>query len=134
MTINSPLDKRVIDWHHSLRNKKTWWAIGLFEGEGTIIAGRRMSLAMTDEDTVRRFCDVVGSGVISGPYRDKVPNRKPMWRWDLNDTRTVYHLLKKWYPHLSEHRRAQADRYFAAVPQEPRRRRAKRAQVALEEP
>ena len=68
------------------------WAAGLFEGEGCIIANRyrnervalHLRLGSTDEDVVRRFCEVVGFGSVAGPYCKRTPNggeAKPMWVW-----------------------------------------------------
>ena len=65
------------------------WAAGLFEGEGSITwhtrntkPGVRLTLKMTDEDTVRRFASIAGEGQVYGPYTDKGrPHQKPHWEW-----------------------------------------------------
>ena len=63
------------------------WATGLFEGEGCFYfsGGSRQrlanaGLAMTDEDVVIKFGNVVGFGNISGPT--KRGSNKPVWLWN----------------------------------------------------
>lgn len=65
------------------------WAVGLFEGEGTIIvrpertnakAGYiELSLSSTDEDVIQSFAAAVIHGCIYGPYRYN--GNKPYWKW-----------------------------------------------------
>lgn len=64
------------------------WAAGLFEGEGScscrLKSGRhylRLSLTMTDEESVRRFHAAVGyRGNVTGPYH-RGENRLSLWTW-----------------------------------------------------
>lgn len=61
------------------------WAAGLFEAEGSIHLSHgkyaRMSLAMSDEDSVRRFHEAVGGvGVVGKPYLPAKGN-KYIWKW-----------------------------------------------------
>lgn len=47
------------------------WAAGLFEGEGCMTRSgsqKVMRLVSTDEDTVRRFWEIVAVGKVYGPY------------------------------------------------------------------
>lgn len=87
------------------------WAAGLFEGEGTIVAGgkreRRVGLAlvMTDEDVVRRFGGVVGFGHVTGPY-DR--GHKPTWHWHCRSARDVEAVLGQLLPYLGARRTAKA--------------------------
>lgn len=65
------------------------WAAGLFEGNGaiTVCRGRvRLSLKMTDEETVLRFHKTVGAGKVYGPYRNRTGEkdgyaRSDYWMW-----------------------------------------------------
>ena len=43
------------------------WAVGLFEGEGSI-EPKRLQLKMISEESVRRFHVIVGVGKVYGPY------------------------------------------------------------------
>ena len=91
------------------------WAVGIFEGEGSIdtkVERRpndriyrypRLQLSMTDEDTVRRFVDVVG-GTVRGPY----PNgegHKQVWRWVVSH-RSAEAVMQRFLPLLGERRTA----------------------------
>jgi hypothetical protein len=78
------------------------WAVGLFEGEGTIITRERqirkgagttlsieVSLTSTDRDVVEQFAMVLDTGTIYGPYQygktKKGLPRKPFWKWQAYD-------------------------------------------------
>lgn len=111
------------------------WAAGLFEGEGTIsLRGNRsrrtgrieknvsiyMALAMTDEDVVRKFHEVIFKiGSVTGPYTSKQKTvgscgRKAVWRWSVTNTQncvTVYELLRPW---LGSRRRQDGDAALVA--------------------
>ena len=73
------------------RDQEIAWAAGLFEGEGSFVARRKQNtpkmyfsahVVMTDEETVRRFHEVVGLGIVNGPYTYGKPEWKPSWRWN----------------------------------------------------
>jgi hypothetical protein len=93
-------------------NAKFMWAVGLFEGEGSMsnYAGRRRALRLqlhiTDEDVLRRFAEAVDVGSISGPYLH-AGNRKPYWCWHVG-YEGAETLLERMLPHLGERRTAQA--------------------------
>jgi hypothetical protein len=95
------------------------WAAGLYEGEGTATRcnGRlRLSVRMTNEETVRRFAAAVRCGTVYGPYKYASRDgyvRKPVWVWlaDCEDAWSVAALLRPW---LSAVRRAQLERVFRA--------------------
>jgi len=65
------------------------WAAGLFEGEGciTMTSGHAvLRLSNTDEWVVRRFAEIVGRGVVYGPYENRSNDhfvRKPFFVWVL---------------------------------------------------
>jgi hypothetical protein len=89
------------------------WAAGLFEGEGcmTQSGGRKvMRLASTDEDTVRRFSEIIAVGKIYGPY-EQGPPRKPFWVWVASgvDALLALRLMISW---LGERRRKRACELF----------------------
>ena len=94
------------------------WAIGLFEGEGSVdarererIPKMRMQLKTTDEDVLERFWRVVGCGRFYGPYPGKGSNDKPYWIWAVHG-RDAENLLRRFLPELGERRKQQA---FAAL-------------------
>jgi hypothetical protein len=63
------------------------WAAGLFEGEGCItMINDRLAIALvnTDEEVIQRFDEVMGIGMLYGPYERSESNgypRKPLFRW-----------------------------------------------------
>lgn len=89
------------------------WLSGLFEGEGNIDhrgTGRAcMTVAMTDEDVVRRCRSVTGYGTVCGPYNyAKYPDRKPFWRWTVAKCDDVIVLLEAMLPYFGQRRAAKA--------------------------
>lgn len=104
------------------------WAAGLFEGEGCIgltkVKGRssktgkpityyyypRLSMSLTDLDTLERFVSVVG-GKIRGPYPPPKGKRKPVAFWHV-DTDHAEEIIGKFYPYLGKRRQAKAREVF----------------------
>ena len=106
------------------------WAAGLFEGEGCFSTslvtrpprpekGEKNSrrqrstqarLAMTDEDTVRRFSEVIGFGSIGNAGRSpSCPSHwKPQWTWQCNSHEKVQALVAMLWFGLGARRRARA--------------------------
>jgi len=84
------------------------WAAGLFEGEGSISSSRerqvRLRLWMTDEDVVRRFCEIVGVGHVKGPYGPYDRGTKQLWAWDLIKKADVKKVLEMFQPWLGARR------------------------------
>lgn len=90
------------------------WASGLFEGEGCITLAKPkhsnqvyalLTLAMNDEDAVRRFHAAVGVGSVTGRIAQ---SGRMMWSWRSNsfqNTQAVIAML--WYG-LCSRRRARA--------------------------
>lgn len=72
------------------------WALGLFEGEGCIsdsdVRGVTLHLGMTDEDVVRRFQAVVGSGTIRLEPQSEA-RHKALHRWSVASRDEVRRLL-----------------------------------------
>lgn len=90
------------------------WAAGVFEGEGTIEHYRRgtstergLTIAMTDEDVVRKFRSVVNCGEVSGP-RDQGPGNKPIWKWRVRRHKDLTSVLDSFLPYLGERRHQRA--------------------------
>lgn len=90
------------------------WAVGLFEGEGSIVTDRRnrqlrvcLSLCSTDKDVLDRFHKVVAVGHVRGPYRFK-HSTKDTWVWSAAKTNDVERLLLSWVSILGNRRQAKA--------------------------
>jgi ribosomal protein S27AE len=91
-----------------MRESEVAWAAGLFEGEGSIaILGNsvRLHLAMTDEDTVYRFREIVGVG---GICIRRIRRTQPLHTWHLNKRADVERVLTLLLPWLSSRRTARA--------------------------
>jgi hypothetical protein len=91
------------------------WAAGLFEGEGTVGVyvdkrGRKprpsAALSMTDEDVVRRFAAVIGSGSVFG-QQPRGRGRKVLWRWQSRSKPTIRAMAAAFGPYLGERRKQQ---------------------------
>ena len=99
------------------------WAAGLFEGEGCISlnhqTGRpgryvaRMAVAMTDEDSVRRFHRAVCVGRTSKPR--PMPSGKVLWTWGTNRFEDVQHVICLLWYGLGGRRRAKAAEVLRGV-------------------
>jgi hypothetical protein len=102
----------------STAREEICWAAGLFEGEGavTISRGRRrLSLKMTEEESVRRFHVLIGErGTVYGPYGPYPSDLsvRPSWVWvaEGDDADAVACLFA---PVVSRWRRRRIDELFA---------------------
>src|SRR5438552_19149656 len=80
------------------------WAAGHYEGEGTATrcTGRlRLSVRMTNEETVRRFAAAVNCGTVYDPYKYRSRDgyrRKPVCIWlaECEDAWRAADLLRPW--------------------------------------
>lgn len=117
----------------SLTTHDMAWAAGLFEGEGSIqlypdkrregVWLRWLGLAMTDEDVVRRFREVVGAGHISlRPSPPTNPHWSPCWYWQASRWLEIERILGEFMPYFGDRRRAKAEEMLAHAPAEPRRK------------
>jgi hypothetical protein len=108
------------------------WAAGLFEGEGSISPRKtaaphlwQLALTSTDEDVVRTFCEVIGSGRVYGPYgyvngtSRRRDHHKPYWRWSVSDQLGIEAVAGLLRPYLFERRRARLDECLEAVAKTP---------------
>lgn len=102
--IPAPGSEHPFDWG---------WIVGMFEGEGSFVsAGRGGGLlcifVTTDEDVIRHFHLIVGTGKVRGPlYHKRHPERKPYWRWECSgDSATRF--TERILPYLGNRRRAKA--------------------------
>ena len=89
------------------------WAVGLFEGEGSIFRDKRCStwtlqLRMTDRDIVQRFADVLGCGTAvhdeSNQPRRIRTGRKACYRWTCSRRADVIKVLELFLPHFGQRR------------------------------
>jgi hypothetical protein len=110
------------------------WAVGLFEGEGSISFSRnfaghyypRISIAMTDLDVIQRFAQVFPGG---GFYREDGTN-KIIHRYMIQNRDGIEAFLLQIQPHLSVKKSAECSRALELIaasrtraPRAPIRRR-----------
>lgn len=85
------------------------WAAGVFEGDGCIGLSQGkyafVSLAMSDEDSVRRFHRAVGIGSVGTPYLPLHAN-KYMWTWTAGTFERAQAVIALLWYGLGERRRA----------------------------
>lgn len=100
------------------------WAVGFFEGEGTITASKNrgwnkdryyitVGVHQNQIEPLERFQKVVGIGRLYGPYAARGISTNPYYRWTAQVESEVIALLQEMYEHLSVRRREQIDRALA---------------------
>lgn len=95
------------------------WAVGLFEGEGSIsmMDHRYVQLCLntTDEDVAKKFHALVG-GRLYGPYRNPAYKEhwKSQWLWRMNG-HPARELLLRLRPYLGTRRAARADEVLSLI-------------------
>jgi hypothetical protein len=89
------------------------WAVGLFEGEGSLFKDKRsntwtLQMRMTDKDVVQMFADVMSTG---GKVHDEgmQPRRiatgnKTSYRWTCSRKAEVTRIILKMLPYLGDRR------------------------------
>jgi hypothetical protein len=91
------------------------WAAGLFEGEGCFTAIRtdkssnrylRVALLTTDEDVLRRFHRIVGTGSIT--IEPRRHGTKMQWRWQVTRECDFRSIVRLFEPYLGNRRRSRA--------------------------
>lgn len=100
--------------------KEIAWAAGLYEGEGTCCAsngGAVVSLTMTDLEPVQWFFETLGCGKIYGPYHNKNPKYKPIYRWFVCGWDNVDYVYKKLQPWLCDRRQKQFEKVLTITHQ-----------------
>jgi hypothetical protein len=93
------------------------WAGGFFDGEGCISLTKRktllsacylrLTLVNTDEETVRKFAQVVSAGYVYGPARTASPHHRPLWTWHARGSRDIRLTWSTISPWLGNRRLAQ---------------------------
>ena len=90
------------------------WAAGLYEGEGSITfdgsskrRGMRLSVAMVDREPLDRFCEIVGAGIVRGPYGPYQPNTQPQWSYVCSGWNNCKQVVELIWDHLSPRRQEQ---------------------------
>ncbi len=87
------------------------WAAGLFDGEGAIIRhkptsnGYQLTLGMTDEDVVRRFHTIVGTGKV---HCRTLESGKGFWQWYCGAATEIVPLLEAMLPFFGIRRTSKA--------------------------
>ena len=89
------------------------WAIGLFEGEGTIYIHPRyhsvkLACKMTDHDVLKRLQRIWGGHITEMKVPSSKPHWKPVWDWHMGAQKEVAALLWKILPLLGERRACKA--------------------------
>jgi hypothetical protein len=91
------------------------WAAGLFEGEGCISTSCKsgkvymmLQLATSDEDIMDRFVTAIGGfGTVKVEEPGKNPHqKKPIYRWRVQNMTHIEHVLEILNPWLGERRMA----------------------------
>jgi hypothetical protein len=98
------------------------WAVGLFEGEGSIVkrTGRsdwRLSVQMTDEDVVRRFHGIVGIGTVVASSARK-STHKDSWIWSSSRRADVVDFLRHTLPLMGQRRASKASQALSELTNE----------------
>jgi len=103
-----------------------FWAVGLFEGEGSISVrqskghGRHykyvsLQLSSTDHDVIKKFFRVVRIGALCGGKRGyALKHRKRVWKWAVSGVNAEY-LCTQFIPYLCTRRKVCAQRVFKEV-------------------
>lgn len=116
-----------------MRNREDLaWAAGIYEGEGSLYVCRRtmlMSVKMTDLDVLQRLRDVMGFGVVYGPYTLlNFPQRKPTYAWQVGNFEGMQAACAFFWPWLGMRRRAKIVEVLTTIATRPRRRYGVRAE------
>ena len=82
------------------------WLAGLLEGEGYFgwtsnKNGIRITVGMTDEDTINKIKRIAGGNIIGVK---ELPERKPVYTWHSSVREDVIEILNAILPHMSERR------------------------------
>lgn len=86
------------------------WVAGVLEGDGFITLNRnvpQIGAAMSDLDVLQRVQGIVGSGSITGPYKQNGMGRKPMYYWRVGVGDKSVALMAALWHWLGSRRRSQ---------------------------
>ena len=73
-----------------------------------------MALTMTDEEAVREFASIVGTGKVYGPYHQEGSTKRERWEWNAVGAaaEAAYVQLE---PFFNEEKRKQGERVLSAL-------------------
>jgi hypothetical protein len=108
------------------------WAAGFFDGEGSVYLNRKraiggttgreyiihspcLSVAQVDPRPLARFALAVGGRKPGGPYQPRTAKSNAYYRWDAMGRPSVHRIGLLLWPHLSEPKREQFHRVWAAL-------------------
>ena len=99
-----------------MNDKELGWLAGIFDGEGCLTVNHyagdghfeqwRATVAMSDEDVVRRFHMLIGIGTVRGPYIQTGAGRLPMWQWNIGRREDILNFCASLSPMMGERRTA----------------------------
>lgn len=95
------------------------WLAGLYEGEGCLTrqgAHWTLTIAMVDEDVIRRAHSITGVGRLHAP----TASAPKLWRWCVSRRADLVPLVLLLLPHLGERRAGRAREFLAWHERGPR--------------
>lgn len=100
------------------------WAAGLFEGEGSVILGKRgekilyhrLCITQTDLDVLEKFHQIVDIGNLVGPFKNGGLGTKIVHRWQAYKWKEISDLAIRFYPMLGNRRQEQILRMLNSPP------------------
>lgn len=96
------------------------WAAGFFDGEGCIYIAKmnkqsnaprniHFDIAQIHPYVLHRFKNAIKLGKVYGPYKSKLKNRKPYWRYTLSGFEQCQAAVAKLWDFLSPIKQKQAE-------------------------
>jgi len=144
LTDSGEYDVRIRRWKAALANQEDWvagrsrmtaaelaWVAGLIEGEGCFFVTERkterygpyryarVTVCMTDHDTLALLRAVTGVGTIERPRERKNPRHKPISQWIVCRNEEAVQLMLAIYPLMGMRRQAKIREVLAQVEKEP---------------
>ena len=115
----------VLDLNQNNELYEFGWVVGLLEGEGCFFVRRDkkrgqvaagVSLAMCDEEPVRRIRAFFGCGTVRGPFFNnpggRRPNHRPLFKWAVG-TAQARSVMRIVLPYMSPRRHARIEEVLA---------------------
>lgn len=91
-----------------MTESETAWLAGLIEGEGCFskLGGKlTLFIHMADRDVLEQAQRIVGGGTVNGPYGQRAPHHRPMFRFYLREASALSAVVSEVWPWLSERRK-----------------------------